>query len=237
MALNTYKNFCCYDFETTGINPNGCQLTQIAAVVLDGKTLKLKPGGVFNIEVRPEFDDELAKAAGFDPVEPKALEVTKKTREALEKAVAPKVAWGQFVDFVNKFNTKGSSYYAPIPVGFNIVNYDLPILQRYCKIYGQVDGSGRQKLLHQIYKVDLMDMMFHWFEDSDLQKINLDHLRDFFKFPQKSKDNAHNALYDVIDCANIFIRFMKFHRGHSMGSKFEGAFADYDFPLKYEDFE
>ena len=104
MSLNNGRDYLVFDFETTGKNPYGCQLTQISALVLHGKKLTVQPGGVFDIEVKPEFDDEKAIAAGFDPVEQEALDITRKTREQLEKAVGPKVAWKQFSDFVNKFN-------------------------------------------------------------------------------------------------------------------------------------
>lgn len=237
MALNAGKNYICFDFETTGLNPYGCQLTQIAAIVLHGKKLTLVEGGVFNIEVRPEFDDEKAKLLGFDPVEQAALDKTRKTREQLEKAVGPKVAWKKFTDFVNKHNVKGSPYYAPIPVGFNINNYDIPILHRYCKMYGpSEEKTGRQKLVNQIYKVDVMDMMFNWFEDEDsVKKTNMDYLRGYFEFPETSKENAHDALFDVIDTANMFIRFMRYHRQHASVTKFEKSFAGWEMPIKYED--
>lgn len=237
MSLNSFKDYICFDFETTGRNPNGCQLTQIAAIILHGKKLTLKPGGVFNIEVRPEFDDAKAIKTGFDPVEQEALDKTRKTRESLEKAVSPKVAWKKFTDFVNKFNPKGSPYYAPIPVGFNINNFDLPILQRYCKLYGpSEDKTGRQKLVNQIYKVDVMDMLFHWFEDEEsVKKTNLDYLRDYLGFPESSKETSHDALYDVMDTANIFIEFMKYHRKHASVTKFEKSFASRKLVVKYED--
>lgn len=237
MALNAWKSWIVFDFETAGLDTNACQLTQIAAIVLHGKKLTPVPGGIFNMEIRPEFDDEKAIAAGFQPVDYKSLEVTRKTREGLEKAVSAKVAWNKFTDFVNKFNTKGSSYYAPIPVGFNINNFDLPILQRYCKLYGPCEEkTGRQKLVHQIYKVDVMDMLFHWFEDEEsVKKTNMDYLREYFGFPEKSKENAHNALYDVIDTANLFVEFMKYHRRHASITKFEKSFASRNLTVKYED--
>lgn len=228
MPLNTYRDYIIFDFETSGRNPNGCQLTQIAAVVVHGKKLTLQPGGTFNIEVRPEFDDEKAIAAGFDPVEQEALDITRKTREQLEKAIRPKEAWSQFANFVNKFNSKGSPYYAPIPVGYNINNFDLPIVNRYCNLYGPKDEkTGKQKLFNQVFKVDMMDNMFMWFEDhQDVHKINMDYMRDFLGFPQESKANAHDALYDVVDTANLFIRFLKYHRRHSTATKFEKSFAN-----------
>ena len=228
MSINNYKDYIVFDFETTGKNPYGCQLTQISAVVIHGKKLTLQPGGVFDIEVRPEFDDEKAIAAGFDPVEQEALDITRKTREQLEKAVGPKEAWQQFSNFINKYNMKGSPYFAPIPVGYNIVNYDLPIVSRYCNMYGPKDEkTGRQKLFHQIYKVDMMDIIYTWFENDDrVLKLNMDYLRDFFGFSEESKANAHNSLSDVVDTANIFVKFMKLHRRQNEKIKFEKSFAD-----------
>lgn len=228
MSINNYKDYIVFDFETTGKNPYGCQLTQISAVVIHGKKLTLQPGGVFDIEVKPEFDDAKAIAAGFDPVEQEALDITRKTREQLEKAVGPKEAWLQFSNFINKYNMKGSPYFAPIPVGYNIVNYDLPIVSRYCNMYGPKDEkTGRQKLFHQIYKVDMMDIIYTWFENDDrVLKLNMDYLRDFFGFSEESKANAHNSLSDVVDTANIFVKFMKLHRRQNEKIKFEKSFAD-----------
>lgn len=228
MSLNNGRDYIVFDFETTGKNPYGCQLTQISAVVIHGKKLTLQPGGVFDIEVRPEFDDEKAIKAGFDPVEQEALDITRKTREQLEKAVGPKEAWTQFANFISKYNMKGSPYFAPIPVGYNIINYDLPIVNRYCQMFGPKDDkTGRQKLFHSIYKVDMMDILYSWFEDDDrVQKLNMGYLRDFFGFSEESKANAHNALSDVVDTANIFVKFMKLHRRQNEKIKFEKSFAD-----------
>jgi DNA polymerase III epsilon subunit-like protein len=228
MALNAWKQYAIFDFETTGKNPNGCQLTQVSCVIIHGKKLTIEPNAIFNSEVRPEFDDEKAIAAGYDPVEQAALDITRKTKEELLKAPGPKEVWAKFAEFINKHNIKGSSYYAPIPVGYNIVNFDLPIVNRYCKQYGPYDEkNGKQKLFHQIYKVDMMDNLFMWFENNDdVQKLNMDYLREYLGFPQKSKDNAHNALYDVIDTANIFVRFLKYHRKLNEKTKFAKAFGD-----------
>ena len=86
MALNAWKQYAIFDFETTGKNPNGCQLTQISCVIIHGKKLTIEPNAIFNSEVRPEFDDEKAIAAGYDPVEQAALDISRKTKEELLKA-------------------------------------------------------------------------------------------------------------------------------------------------------
>ena len=87
MSLNNGRDYLVFDFETTGKNPHGCQLTQISALVLHGKKLTVQPGGVFDIEVKPEFDDEKAIAAGFDPVEQEALDITKIGRASCRERV------------------------------------------------------------------------------------------------------------------------------------------------------
>ena len=73
----------------------------------------------------------------------------------------------------------------------------------------------------------MMDILYSWFEDDDsVQKLNMDYLRGYFGFPESSKQNAHNALQDVVDTANIFTRFIKYHRRHASNTKFEKSFAN-----------
>lgn len=217
------RDVICFDFETGGRNPLKCQPTQIAAIALDGRSLT--PKGEFNSLIRPIIDDEKAIAAGVDPLEEEALKITKKTREELAKAPLPKVVWSKFVQFVNKYNWKGTPFFAPIPAGFNIIGYDLHIVDRLCKEFGPWDENRqRQALFHQIYKIDMMDNMFMWTEgDPDVKSISMDSLRERMGL---SKDNAHDALQDVKDTANIMIKFMKTHRTVYRNLKIEKAFAD-----------
>ena len=78
----------------------------------------------------------------------------------------------------------------------------------------------------------MMDNMFMWFEDhTDVQKLNLDYLRGYLGFSEKSKANAHDALSDVLDTGNLFTRFLKFHRRHSSKTKFEKSFAGVELDL------
>ena len=85
-----YRDIIVFDFETGGRNPHKCQPTQIAAVAIHARKLTLQPGGTFNSEMRPILNDDKAIAAGFDPVEDEALDITRKTRAALAKAPLPK---------------------------------------------------------------------------------------------------------------------------------------------------
>jgi len=217
------RDIIMFDFETGGRNPLKCQPTQIAAIALDGRNFRLK--GQFNSEMRPILDDKKAVKAGLDPVEDEALRITHKTRAGLAKAPLPKGVWKKFITFVNKYNWKGTPYFAPIPAGFNIIGYDMKIVDRLCKEYGPWDDKREcQKLFHQIYKIDVMDDVWLWTEgDPDVKSISMDSLRERMGL---SSENAHDALQDVKDTANIFIKLQKSRRAVYRNMKFEKAFAD-----------
>ena len=78
------RDIIVFDFETGGRDPRTCQPTQIAALALDGRSLKLK--GTFNSEIWAETDDDKAVKMGLAPLEEGALKVTGKTREQIAKA-------------------------------------------------------------------------------------------------------------------------------------------------------
>tara|TARA_R110002020_G_scaffold103752_23_gene243250 strand:- start:28346 stop:29023 length:678 start_codon:yes stop_codon:yes gene_type:complete len=219
------RDIIVFDFETGSRNPHKTQPTQIAALALDGRSLR--PKGTFNSEIRPILNDEKAIAAGFDPVEDEALKVTGKTRAELARAPHLKTVWKKFISFVDKYNWKGTQWFAPIPAGFNIVGFDMIIINRLCKEFGPYDEkSERQKLFNLIFKIDVMDNVFMWTEaDPEVKSISMDSLRDRMGL---SKENAHDALQDVKDTANIMIKFMKTHRAVYRNMKIEQAFADGD---------
>ena len=166
-----------FDFETGSRNPHRTQPTQLAALALDGRNLRLK--GTFNSEIRPILDDQKAIEAGLDPLEEEALKITRKNRDTLAKAPLLKTVWKKFVAFVEQHNWQGTPFFSPIPAGFNIINFDMVIIDRLCREFGPYDEkSNRQKLFHQIYKVDLMDNLFMWTEgDPTIKSISMDSMR------------------------------------------------------------
>ena len=218
------RDFIVFDFETGSRNPHKTQPTQLAALALDGRSLK--PKGTFNSEMRP-LSDKKAIEAGLDPLEDEALRITGKNRDDLKKAPTPRSVWKKFVQFVDQYNWKGTQWFAPIPVGFNILGFDMIIINRLCKAYGPWnEDRSQQKLFHAIHKIDVMDNIFMWTEaDPSVKSISMDSLRDRMGL---SKDNAHDALQDVKDTANIMIKFLKTHRAVYQNLKVEGAFANGD---------
>ncbi len=217
------RDYIVFDFETGSRNPTRTQPTQIAALALDGRNLAVK--GSFNSEIKPILDDEKAIKAGFDPIEDGALRVTNKTREELAKAPALKSVWNKFTKFVDQYNWKGEPFFAPIPVGYNIIGFDMIIINRLCKEFGQWDKTReQQKLFSKVYKIDLMDNMFMWTEgDPSVRSISMDTLRERMGL---STENAHDALQDVKDTANIFIKLLKTHRAVYQNIELDKAFAN-----------
>jgi DNA polymerase III epsilon subunit-like protein len=222
-------DFIVFDMETGGKNPHNCQPTQLAAIAIDGR--RLTPKGVFNSEIRAIIDDEKAIAAGLGPIEDEALKVTGKTRDGIAKAPDLKIVWGKFVSFVEQYNYNGSSFFAPIPVGYNIVNYDMIIVNRLCKEFGPFDEKrNSQKLFNQIYKIDMLDNVFMWTEnDLSVKSRSMDAMRERMGL---SKENAHDALQDVKDTANIFLKFLRTHRTVAKNLKIDGAFNEENLYIK-----
>ena len=63
-----------------------------------------------------------------------------------------------------------------------------------------------------------------WTEgDKSINSLSLDSLRKLFSMDD---ENAHDALQDVIDTANIFIMLQKARRKVYQNMKFEKAFAN-----------
>lgn len=220
-----YKDIIVFDFETGSRNPEKTQPVQIAAVAIHGRKLTIQPAGYFESLMRPELDDDKAIELGVDPIEDEALAVNGKTREELAKAPLPKTVWKKFTNFVNKYNWKGTPYFAPVAAGYNINGFDMPIVQRLCEQYGPTDKkTGKQTLFDKIHRIDMLDTVWMWMENNpDIKSISMDSMRDLLGM---SKENAHDALQDVKDTANLMIAFMKLHRRIAPKVKFEKAFAD-----------
>lgn len=217
------RDFVVFDFETGSRNPHKTQPTQLAAIALDGRNFSVK--GQFNSEIQPILDDDKAIAAGLDPIEDEALKITHKSRDNLANAPALKSVWDKFTKFVSQYNWKGDAFFNPIPVGFNIIGFDMIIINRLCEQFGPWDKDRQQqKLFSKVYKFDIMDSIFAWTEsDPSIRSISMDSLRERMSL---GTEKAHDALQDVKDEANIFIKLMKTHRAVYQNMNFDKAFAN-----------
>lgn len=218
--MNT-STYIFYDFETGSTNPYKTQPIQVAAVAIDGRTLKIDSKNVFESLMRP-IDDSVAKENDIDPLEDKALEVNRKTRDELFKAPDKLIVWEKFCDFVDSYNFKKDKWGAPISVGYNNIGFDNIIANRLNKEIGRYDkDTDRQTLFHPIWSLDLMHMIFKYTENTrELRSYSFDSIREWLGL---SKAGAHDAKVDVLQGAEVFVRFLQLTRRVSQRTKFKGA--------------
>lgn len=209
--MNT-KPIIVVDFETTSSNPHSTEICQIAAVAIHARRLTI--GESFNSYVQ---------VLDKSKIEAKALEVNNITIEQIDAAPHPKQVWQDFSAFINRYNFKKNSFFAPIIAGYNITGFDLPILQRYCESYGPVDKDGKQALFSNFVHIDLMHMLWQWTENTaDIPNLKLTTIREWMGL---SCDGAHNALNDVTDTARILVKMLKMYRYQYPKIPFKGAFV------------
>lgn len=224
-----YNKICVFDFETDGSDPTFCSPVQIAAVMIDPINLEIIDGSEFNINFKPEV---LENNPDYT-YETDILDFHAKVKGTDKSSVlaewhgypSQKSSWGLFVDYLEKYHCRGSKksqFTAPIAAGYNIHRFDLVIVDRLSRKYNNTNKENRSNLFFMRDVIDLMNIMFLWFENNqDLKSYTLDNVRDYMGI---SKDGAHDAIKDVKDSAEILIRFMKLHRKLAHKVSFKDSF-------------
>ena len=214
-----------FDWETDGPNPTTCNPVELAAVPVDPRTLEIKREQAFSAIIKPDGIDseEYFTKERQDTIAWHAKQRGVDTKEIITNWKAgqnEKIVWKNFCSYCSKYEVdkkSGQWFVEPIPSGYNIVNFDLPIARRLAQKY-------ETKLpFSEVSKIDMMDILFMWFENlSEPSSMKLDVFRKFFEMRPAQ---AHEALSDTIDEAELMVKFMKFHRRQSSVDKFKGAFA------------
>lgn len=220
--------------ETDGVNPDVCSPVQIAAIIIDPIKLEVVKDSEFNINLKPELLQDNTSYAYEDS---DVLDFHSKVRgcskanilESWKKYQPQEAGWKMFVSYLEMYHTrsngnKKSCFSAPIAAGFNINRFDLRIIERLSKKYNNLNKENRSSLFYPRDVIDVMNLLFYWFEyNNELKNYTLDNLRDYLGI---DKSNAHDALKDVKDTADIMIRFLKLHRNLSNKVKFKGSFIN-----------
>jgi DNA polymerase III epsilon subunit-like protein len=225
-----YNKICVFDFETDGSDPESCSPVQLAAVMVDPISLEIIPNSEFNILFKPEVLENNSEYKYTTDI----LDFHAKVKGCSKDDVfnqwlkypRQEHSWKMFVDYLDKYhtrNSKKSQFSAPIAAGYNIVRFDLKIIDRLSIKYKNTNKENRSDLFFPRDTVDLINLIFYWFENNnDLKNYTLDSIRDYLGI---DKEGAHDAIKDVKDTANIMIRFLKLHRNLSKKIKFRGAFV------------
>lgn len=214
-----------FDWETDGVDPYSCNPVELAAVPVDPRTLEIKEDRAFNAIIKPDgFDSD----EYFTDDRQKTIEWHAKQRgvdssdiiKIWKKGKSEKIVWKSFCDYCKKFNIEkspGSWYTEPIAAGYNIIGFDLPICERLA-------AKHKTKVpFSKTTKIDLMDLMFYWFENLDEpHNFRLDTFRKFFGIEAAQ---AHEAFSDTLDSAKLMVQFLRFHRRQASVKKFKGAFS------------
>jgi DNA polymerase III epsilon subunit-like protein len=230
--MPNFQKICVFDLETDGINPDKCSPVQIAAVIVDPLKLQVVPDSEFNISIKPEA---LITNPEYDYADSDVLDFHAKVKGSSKQDVLKEWnsyqkqdhGWKMFTSYLDMYHTRSerkSCFSAPIAAGYNINRFDLKIIERLSVKYDNLNKEGKSSLFYPRDVVDLMNMVFYWFEgNNELKNYTLDNLRDYLGI---SKEGAHDALKDVKDTADILIRFLKLHRNLSNKIKFKGSFAN-----------
>ena len=214
-----------FDWETDGPNPSTCNPVELAAIPVNPRTLEIKKEHSFKAVIRPDGIDseEYFTKERNDTIAWHAKQRGVTSEEIVaswKEGQSEKIVWKNFCNYCSKYEVdkkRGQWFVEPIPSGYNIVNFDLVIARRLAKKY-------KTKLpFSEVSKIDMMDILFMWFENLDEpSSMKLDAFRDFLGM---SAAQAHEALSDTIDEAELMVKFMKFHRRQSSVNKFKGSFA------------
>lgn len=214
------RKIVVYDLETTSKNPLKADPVEIAAMVIDPFSLKLVPDSQFEIKLQPTPEsidvDTLEWHAKKDGL------TTQEVRDKWNTYIPQKQGWQQFCSYLDKYHTnfERSDWTAPIPAGFNIVNFDNIIVRRLA------DKYKNSYLFNKVHKLDLFDMLFQWFEGrKEIKKYNFDYYRDFFGL---SHAGAHSAIVDVEQTSQLIIKVMKLHRSVGAKVQFKDSCAHVD---------
>jgi len=199
-----------FDLETSSNKVAETEIVQIAAMAMNPATLEPIPNARFESLMRP---------LDWDKVEDQALAVNKKTREELADAPHPEEVWDRFLTWTRfwKLGASTSKYVLPDAAGHNIINFDLPIMERYCRKYGTVrtesNGEVRPNLFSPMGCYDTLNLLNYWMEDlPDGNKLSLDYWRKHLGMPKESLEKGHDAMQDVKDTFWILQRLLKLSR-------------------------
>lgn len=228
--LMNKNKICVFDFETDGSDPKVCSPVQLAAIMVDPINLEIIKDSEFNINLKPEVLEDNDKYEYTTDILDFHSKVKGCSKEDIlsswKKYPKQNQAWDIFVNYLDKYHTrttKKSQFSAPIAAGYNIFRFDLKIIDRLSSKYKNTNKEGNSNLFYPRDTIDIMNVIFYWFENSDdLKNYTLDNFRDYLGI---SKEGSHDALKDVKDTAEIMIRFLKLHRSLFQKIKFKKSFA------------
>lgn len=230
----TSNHICVFDFETDGSDPSLCSPVQLSSVIVDTNRLEIIKDSEFNVFLKPERLEKQKNPDMSIYGDSDILEWHAKVKDTTAENIfnawldypEQKHSWKQFITYLDNYHTNirknKSQFSAPIACGYNIIRFDMKIINRLSQKYGNVNKEKNTDIFHPRDQIDLMAVTWLWFESlPEIKSLALDNLRDYLGI---DKTNAHDAIKDVKDCANMLIRFLKLHRKLTSKIKFKDSF-------------
>ena len=194
------RNFIVFDIETSGLDPKaGAEIVQISAVALKYSDYSEIHNGKFDILLKPQRPEKAS---------PEAINVIGEElwNRAKSDGLHPKVALRKFKEYLDSVNQTKKFWTAPILVGFNINNFDVPFIKHELDAYKIVDINGEMPWSN--LQLDLMPIMFSIFGRDGLKNNKLDSYAEVLGLARASEN--HDAAEDVEITREMFQRYMKF---------------------------
>lgn len=201
--MSNNNNIIVFDLETTSKFEHEAQILQIGAVAICGRTLNVL--------------DRFQNYVRIDNLDLITAEITKVngiTREICEAATHENVVLPQFFEWTGRYNSRknGDEWGLPIAAGYNIDNYDLPIISRYAQHYKYWnEKAGRQKVFAPVFTLDVIKFVAAATRtNSEVKSISLPNILLHMGMPpEEIEKNAHNGVWDAEQTAMILIKFLK----------------------------
>ncbi len=219
-----------YDFETDHTDPHTCNPVQLAAIMVNPRTLKVIEGSEFNTKMQPigigednyveDHKDTIDWHANIQKT------TSEKIVEGWKKSPQQKDAFLAFKEYLLRYHTRTqrkSKWSAPIRAGHNIVRFDNIIMKRLCESYNCLDKGSDMTLFYPRDQIDSMFYCYAWWENcEEPSSYSWDYLRPYLGMSTKG---AHDALQDVRDTAKLICGFLRLNRKFADITNFKDAFG------------
>lgn len=198
------RNYIVLDIETTGLDPNKCDIVQISAKAISGNNLGDHHAGHKTWLIKPT--DPSTAEDGAIRVIGKAL-----FDNACADGLELKVALADIIKWVNSVNDTGKTSGAPYFVGHN-AKFDWDWLRTTMVRHKICSYDDLQKKWpFHVNFIDTATLMFALFESSPtVDRYNLDTLLSILGLSRKTQN--HDATEDVDLTAQAFVRMMRCFR-------------------------
>jgi len=193
------KNFIVFDIETSGLNPKDAEIVQISATALKYSDYTEIENGKFDLLIKPQKPAQASK---------EAIAVIGESlwNKANSYGLHPKVALRKFKEYIDSMNPTKKFWTAPILVGFNITNFDIPFLKHH--MADQKVSSIDEDPAWSNIQIDMMPLMFSIFGRDGLKNNKMDTYAELMGLSRSTAN--HDASEDVEITKKMFQRYMKF---------------------------